>query len=426
MNEEGITGVYDGLWNGNKELRIFYLEKKLKRKSVLIFLKMNKKRMKIFYNYFRIKTFIPVLTIILCQAQMMAQSAIEEFKPSGKIWGYAFGDFFIKAGGDTATWASRAEYSGVSKNVYAFSLRRMYLGYDYNISPTFSTTAVLEGSDAVLTAKGERSVFIKSLNVKWKNLFKGADLVIGQMPTLAYALNIEKIWNYRSIEKNLLDQRGIRPSSDMGIALYGKFDSLGTYGYNLMISNGTGPKPEELTQTGKHKVYAGDVFGYLFDRKIMVDFYADFQTGPNDQYVSNLRGFIAYQTDPITIGFEMFSGTQHKVKSDAANANPFGFSVFARGSIIKDKLNAFARFDSFNPDQHYRDEDVLLTYNPVSMSKHYNENFITAGLDFMPHKNVHLMPNIWMNSYKAKADTAILVKRKADVVPRLTFYFIFR
>ncbi|MEP6793877.1 MAG: hypothetical protein ABJB16_06095 [Saprospiraceae bacterium] len=382
--------------------------------------------MNIFYKRRSLAILAFILLMIPGTGQIFGQSSQQEFKPSGKIWGYAFGDFFIKTGGDTATWASRAEYSSISKKVYSFSFRRIYLGYDYNISPTFSTTAILEGSDGVLTTKGERSVFIKALNIKWKNIYKGGDLVFGQMPTLAYASMFEKIWSYRSIEKTLLDQRGIRPSSDMGVALYGRFDSLGTYGYNVMISNGTGPKPEELTQTGKHKVYAGEVYGYLFDRKIILDLYADYQTGHNDQFVSNIRGFAAYQTDPVTIGMELFSGTQNKIKSDGTNVTPFGYSIFARGRIIKDKLNAFVRYDSYNPDNSYRDKDILASYNAGAMNKQYDEQFFTAGLDFMPHRNVHLMPNIWINSYKAKAETALLVKREADIVPRLTFYFIFR
>src|SRR5688572_16375359 len=114
-----------------------------------------------------------------------AQTTPAEFKPSGKLWGYAFGDVYWKAAGDTARWASRAEYSGVPKDVYAFAIRRMYLGYDYNISPTFTTYALLEGSDQLLTLRGERTVSIKSLYLKWKNIYPGADLLIGQMPTLA-------------------------------------------------------------------------------------------------------------------------------------------------------------------------------------------------------------------------------------------------
>ena len=212
----------------------------------------------------------------------------------------------------------------------------------------------------------------------------------------------------------------------MGIALYGRFDSLGTYGYNLMISNGSGPRPEELTGAGKYKLYAANVYGYFLDRKIVVALYGELQQGLPEKNFVGMKGFVGYQTEPFTLGVEVFSQTQNNVKSDSTNATPFGFSVFARGSIIKDKLSAFARYDSYNQDNSFRDQDAIQTYSASKMYLNYDEQFITAGLDYTPHKNVHIMPNIWYNSYKAKAETALLVDRDADIVPRLTFYFIFR
>ena len=358
--------------------------------------------------------------------KISAQANAEDFKPSGKIWGYSFGDFYLKSGGDTATWASRAEYSGVPKDVYAFSFRRIYLGYDYTISPKFSTVALLESSDLVLTARGERSVFFKSLYLKWKNIYKGADLLIGQMPTLAYSLIAEKVWNYRSIEKTILDMRGVRSSSDMGVALYGVIDSLANYGYNLMIANGNGPRPEELTNTGKHKLYAADVWGYWFQKKVVIDLYGEYTTGPDEKTATNVKLFAAYQTNPFTIGLEVYKGIFRNAKSDGTDVTPLGYSIFARGQIVKEKLAAFARYDSYNPDDSYRAQDALTSYNASNMFRHYDEQFSVVGLDWSPHKNVPIMPNVWINSYDPKTDTEILVPRESDIGPRLTFYFIFR
>jgi len=369
---------------------------------------------------------IAALLIFNLNALTAQTAAKEEFKPSGKVWGLAFMDFFVKTGGDTATWPSRADYSSVPKDATAFSLRRMYLGYDYNISPIFTAAAILEGTDLSLNTRGERTVFIKALNLKWKNIFKGADLVVGQQSTLAYAIIEEKVWGYRSIEKTMLDQRSVRSSSDLGIALYGRFDSLATYGYNVMFSNGSGPRPEELTGAGKYKVYAANVFGYFLERKIIATLYGELQQGLPDKDFVAMKAFVGYQTEPITVGVEVFSQTQNNVKSDSTNATPFGVSVFARCRIIKDKLGAFARYDSYNQDDSFRDQDALTSYNASKMYLNYDEQFITAGLDYSPHKNVHIMPNLWYNGYTPKAESALLVDRKADIVPRMTFYFIFR
>ena len=370
-------------------------------------------------HLFQIIIFIGSVT-----ASLQAQSETE-FKPSGKVWGYGFVDAYWKASGDTARWASRAEYSGVPDDVYAFAIRRFYLGYDYNISPKFSTYALLEGSDQLLTLRGERSVSIKSLYLKW-NIYKGGSLLIGQMPTIAFSYISEKVWNYRSIEKTITDMRGLRSSSDLGIALTGVFDSLGSYGYNVMISNGAALRPEDLTPTGKHKLYAGELYGYLLDRKLILDLYGDLQTGVLDRNVVTIKAFLGFQTDAFTIGGEIVNQNQMRSKPDGANISLLGYSIFARGRIVKDKLSAFARYDSFDPDTDYRVEDILQAYVPSLMNRHYEEQFFVAGLDFTPHRNVHIMPNLWINAYSPKADAELLPERKADIVPRVTFYFIFR
>jgi hypothetical protein len=349
-----------------------------------------------------------------------------EFKPSGKVWGLAFTDFFWKAAGDTATWASRAEYSGVPKDVYAFALRRAYLGYDYQWSPIFSASVILEGNDGITATRGDRTVTIKSLHARWKDIYPNADLLIGQIPTFAYTFIIEKVWGYRSVEKTIMDQRGLRSSSDLGVSLMGKLESLGMTGYNIMIANGAGTKPEDLTQNGKHKIYSGEFYTYLLDKKLVLDLYADYLTGLNDHTVLTLKGFAGLQLPALTVGAEVFSFTQNKNKPDGKDTKTFGYSVFARAPIVKDKLTVFARYDSYDPDNAYRQQDAPSTYQGSNMFRHYSEHAFLAGFDFAPHKSVHIMPNISINTYDAKATSAVLVKREADVVPRITVYFTTR
>jgi hypothetical protein len=368
---------------------------------------------------------IGVLAIMSC-LPVNAQGSKEEFKPYGKIWGYAFGDFFVKAGGDTATWSSKAEYSGVAKDIYAFSLRRMYLGYDYSISPVFSAAVILESQDAFQDARGDRTLTIKSLHLRWKNIYKRADLLVGQMPTLSFSFLTEKIWTYRSIEKLIIDQRAIRPSSDFGVALIGHIDSLANFGYNLMIGNGSGTRPENLTKAGSGKIFSVETFGYFLDRKIILELYGDFENAIEKKNQFLWKAMLAYQTGQMTLGVETMHQTLYHSKIDGSNAVPFGLSIFVRGSLVDNKLDAFARYDWFNQDLDYRQTDALTTYNKSTMYQHYDEQFLVAGLDYSPHKNVHIMPNIWVNRYEPKVDNNILVARKSDVVPRLTFMFSYK
>jgi hypothetical protein len=49
---------------------------------------------------------------------------------------------------------------------------------------------------------------------------------------------------------------------------------------------------------------------------------------------------------------------------------------------------------------------------------------VTAGLDWMPYRDIHIEPNIWYNHYSSQvAKTG--TEGQADVVWRLTFFFVF-
>src|SRR5580698_6008272 len=62
---------------------------------------------------------------------------------SGRIWGYVFGDFYYKSHSDSLNRGGNNQYTGIPQNRNAFQFRRLYLGYDYNISSKFSTELLL-------------------------------------------------------------------------------------------------------------------------------------------------------------------------------------------------------------------------------------------------------------------------------------------
>ena len=53
---------------------------------------------------------------------------------TGRLWGYAFGDFAYKGHSDSLSRGGSNQYSGVPVNRTMFQFRRIYLGYDFNIS----------------------------------------------------------------------------------------------------------------------------------------------------------------------------------------------------------------------------------------------------------------------------------------------------
>lgn len=398
-----------------------------------------------------------------------SDSAFKAGNPnSGRIWGYAFGDFAYKTHKDSLNRGGSNQYTGIPKNRTTFQFRRIYLGYDYNISKKFSAELLLAAEDnfpagnppSSAAASGDEllnnklTFYIKLANIRWKNIWKGTDLVIGQVATPAFPLLSERIWNYRSIERTIADIRRT-PSYDLGAALQGVFDpATKNYGYNLMVANGSSAKPE----ADNFKWFYGDVYAYLFNKKVVVDLYGDYErlnyTSKWQHSRQMWKGYIAYNSaasakgmDPgtgYTIGVEYFVNTLKndnfatKIAGgvDTLTTAPTGLSMYIHGDIVKSRLRFFARVDLYNPNNKVNNNIYSKytgntgNYNDNSYSlgtiatgdQTYKQTFMTAGLDFMPAKNVHFMPNVWYNHYATQLPNA---NADHDLVWRITFYFVF-
>lgn len=374
-----------------------------------------------------------------------SDSAFKAGSPnSGRIWGYAFGDYYYKAHADPLVRGGANQYTGIPAGRNAFAFRRIYLGYDYNISKKFSAELLLAAEDNAtftsasgntsttgdLLGNNKLSFYIKLANIRWKNIWKNTDLVAGQISTPAFSMLIDKIWSYRAIERTITDIRRT-PSFDLGVSLQGKFDDGGNYGYNLMVGNGTSARPEN----DNFKWLYGDVYAMFFDKKLIFDVYADYERldwTDNFHHARNMiKGFVAYNTPAVTVGIEAFLnhekndvvGIRDSTK-DTTNANAIGLSTYIHGNIIKNKLRFFARFDIYNPDVDY-DNGAFTRYTGLSSNYEPNnkENFITAGLDYTPAKNIHIMPNVWYNRYKGQQSQNPNINH--DFVYRATFFYVF-
>jgi len=347
-----------------------------------------------------------IFLLMIISGSALSQEQKEGFKPFGKVWGMVFGDIFYKAAGDT-TGSFVGEYTKTDVYKNAFDFRRIYLGFNYEISEKFSSEfiAAFDGTDYL--PNGKRSLYVKIANIKWKDIYPNATLVLGQLSTPTYSYTSEKLYGYRWLEKTILDMKGIASSHDFGLAVLGKFDQEGKYGYNLMIGNGRGA----LVENNKFKKYYAGLYGYFWDKKILADVYSDYEDINSNQNKTTLKSFIGFQNNEVRIGFEIFNQLCRRFYSDGSNKSTFGFSIFSVVTLIENKIYAFGRFDYIDPDLNHSDLG-------------YKENFLIVGANFVFDKNIHFMPNLWVNMYKDKS--AANVERKADIVPRLTFYYLYK
>src|SRR6185312_131555 len=244
---------------------------------------------------------------------LLAQDSLKtktDFKPSGKIWGYVFGDYAYKLHAD-AEKRGNIQYSKLPQDYNSFNFRRIYLGYDYQFSPNVSSQFLLAHESTfeantnnpdVLT-DNNRSVYIKAMNIRFKNVIPRATIIAGQQATPTFATLVDDIWGYRSVEKSIADQRGISSSTDLGIAVSGKIGKNENIGYDVMLGNNNGAKVEN---NNFKKLYTS-LYVYLFDKKLVVQ--GNYEVGrttlnPVEKNFSTFKAFIAYKTATTTIGVD--------------------------------------------------------------------------------------------------------------------------
>ncbi len=347
-----------------------------------------------------------------CGALAIGSVSAQDFVPSGNLWGYAFGDYAVKAHNDTlqrgggnvqyrgvtggnSTSAGSTSglnstnagpYNGSTLQSNGFEFRRIYLGYDFKFAPNWSAQVVL-ANEQDADASGKNTVYVKYANVRWSNFIKNQDLVLGQYQTCSFATayNTEPLWSYRSVERTIMDMHNVDGSTDMGASLEGKLWKQGgadvadsskpnMIGYYLQVGNNN---TAAISNSNFKKVRA-NIYGTFMQHALTVGLYGDYMVQqtigtygatlntPATYMTANttIKAYAAYKTEWFRVGFEFFQQTN--LNSDAytiydastktysegqlATGVQMGVSVFASGVILKNKLNIFARYDHYNPD----------------------------------------------------------------------------
>ena len=346
------------------------------------------------------KNFLCLLLIFLLLGNMRAQDKdVTGNVGQVKLSGLMFGDLFYNVN----------SLDSSKKDVNGFNFRRIYITADYTISERFSSRFRMESS---ITNGQNIGVFVKDAWLKWKDIFKGSNLVIGMSPTPAFDVS-EGEWGYRSLEKTILDYFGIVSSRDIGIDLMGKFDEKGSVKYWLKIGNGSGNKPE----TDKYNRYYG-MLQFNPTDNFIITIYGDYNSMPQkkDVYDGQMKnnsafvaaGFIDFkQGKTFSVGAEGFLKSQQNNFSAAGGAlesqSGFGISVWAK-ALLQDNIGIVGRYDIYDP-------------NSDETAKNDTQGLIIAAVDFKVDPNVSVMPGIEVHTLQGAKDS--------DITPRVTFYWGF-
>jgi len=345
--------------------------------------------------------------------------------PRGRISGLVFADLFYNVDGDpkhvySASGADQgfSQIDGIhpiTKDLNGINLRRVYLQLDNDLTVKYATRFRFEVDSKSLTADGKIAAFVKNAYFLAKSVIPRGDFYFGMLNTPAFE-NAETFWKYRSLEKTIADFRGLASASDLGLSLKGFADPAHHFGYWAMIGNGTGQKPE----TDKFKrcylslpIQFGD---------LRVEPYADYQPvrvnllpkvpSHTDSLAVNqdqamYKIFAGYDLRRFAVGFEAVDRLSHR--DGISNVEQRGFSAWAR-TQMRGKLDFVARFDNWNSD--------LNTPNRV------DTQLWIFGVDWMPAPDVHIEPNVEMETYQ-KVGKPAAVPQNNDIQARITFYYNF-
>ena len=360
------------------------------------------------------KKAISLCLIIMACTRINAQNT-----GNGKISGEAFVDYYYNVSMDSANASLPNRAIKGDENFNAFEFRRVTLTYDYSFSSSFQSRVRFEANQSGATGSSV-TPYIKDLSLKWKNIFDGSDLSFGIQPPPAFEVS-ESYWQFRCLEKTFMDLRGIVSSRDMGIALKGKFDSNGMFGYWVMLANGTGLGAE----TDKHKrAYAHVSIAPM--ENMIITLYSDYKFRDKLTYVDNLAqktfsfnndvltsaAFIGIKDKEFSCGAEgIIQVTKNGYSSTAGNQTNFsskngiGFSVFGNYEIMND-ISMVARYDYYDPN-------TKVDYD--------SRNFAILGLSFLAEKNIRIIPNVIMETYEKTKITSI----DPSITARLTVHFVY-
>jgi hypothetical protein len=343
-------------------------------------------------------------------------------RSQGKFSGVFYGDYFFNVARDTAVDRANLPASalGGPRSNQGFVIRRVYFTYDQDLAEQFAMRYRLEldgtpnsSAQYAVLSNGNISVVAKDAWLRWKEIFAGSDLYFGIQPTSAYDLS-EGVWAYRSLEKTIMDLRGIVSSRVLGIALRGKLDEGGMFGYWATVANAnSGTQPKDLGQPlkngDKYNLYSLHV-GFKPTSDIVLALYGDFRptfpvndpastavpraTVSNSTFTGAL--FASYRRGgDFAVGAEAFTQQTSHAYTDPVAANSLktlsrvGVSVFGWVNF-SDNLGAVARYDYYDPKT-----------GSDATEQGDSRNYILAGLVVRPAKNVQVVPNLQVETYES-------------------------
>lgn len=326
------------------------------------------------------KYLLPFVLFLFLANIASAQEKNElDFKPSAKPVVTVFANYHAGLG-------SNNDLSG-------FELNRAYFGYQFELTPNLSGSAILDAGESPSEIAGEpqkRNVYLKNAFLTWKE--NGFTVNGGLIKTLQFALP-EKFWGYRYVAASFQDMYKMGPSADLGLT--GEYQFATWLSADLSFTNGDGHR--EINKDNKYRYGAGVTFTPIADLSLRI--YGDlYQQAGMDDDQQTLSFFAGYKNPHFSLGAEY----NYQKNNKCVNENNLsGYSIYTTVPLFS-KWKFFARFD--NVDSSDEDDNVW--------NANTGETLI-AGIEYVPIKQLKIAPSF---RYVRSFDTAAVDYNKVCTV----------
>jgi hypothetical protein len=295
------------------------------------------------------------LSILMLSTSLSSSGqASDEFKPYSKPIVLIFGNVH-----------SSFNNSGYNN---AFELTRVYLGYEYFFSKSFSTRVNIDAGDPKV-GDLQLTAYIKNAFLQYKSgKFSGR---IGMIGTDQYNL-IEKQWGYRYIAKTFQDEYAFGPSADLGAAF--EYTPSKLISFDASVLNGEGYKRLQSDSTFKY------TFGATIKpvQGLTLRAYTDYMK--KDFAQNSWSFFTGYAIKGLKTGLEYNIQKNNKMLSDHDFS---GISVWA-SMRVAEKYSVFARYDYLGSR----------TLNGAAAAWNLDKDgqLFLAGMDYSPVTGIRIAP----------------------------------
>jgi len=313
--------------------------------------------------------------------------------------GRAFGDYFYAASApDSAQGVLPYPVSvpdSAREGLHGLAYRRLYLTLDFQLSRRLEGRARLEANDGTTGPSGPIP-FVKDLWVEWQ--YRGDhSATVGVTSPPAFEISND-VWGYRSLEKTILDRRGIVGSRDFGLRLDGPLLADGAVRYALMYANNSAARPE---QNQNKRVY-----GRLSARpsgRIVLVAGGDYATYSDRRDRSlRLSAFAGYEGEGVRVGLEGYRAAT--TLTDTTSIREYGASLFGH-LYVTQNWGVVARADWTL--------QLLPATDPLGVDP--VESLLLAGVTYQPHPNVEVMPNVWIRNSNRHDRSDTLLRLTLDL-----------